>query len=121
MIYSNKLRDRFRELNEFWSPKVVGEVNDQYVKIAKLKGEFVWHEHKDEDELFYIIKGDLEIHLENEKIHLEEGSFYVVPKGVSHKPVANNECWVMLIENKSTKHTGETKSKFTKSIEDQLS
>ena len=120
MIYPEKLSDRFKELNEYWSPKVIGEVNDQYIKIAKLKGEFVWHDHKDEDELFFIVRGELEIHLEEDIIHLEEGAIYIVPKGVLHKPVAKDECWVMLIEKKSTKHTGDVITEFTRSIEEQL-
>ena len=120
MIYPGKLSDRFKELDEYWSPKVIGEVNDQYVKIAKLKGEFVWHDHKDEDELFYIVKGELDIHLKKDIIHLDEGAFYVVPRGVQHKPVALNECWVMLLEKKTTKHTGDVITEFTKSIEEQL-
>lgn len=120
MIHPDKLGDRFNEIEQYWSPKVIGEVNDQYVKIAKLKGEFVWHDHKEEDELFYIVKGELDIHLKQDVVHLEKGAFYIVPRGVLHKPVAQNECWVMLLEKKSTKHTGDVITEFTKSIEEQL-
>ena len=120
MITSNHLIDLFAGIEDYWSPKVIGEINDQYMKIAKLKGDFVWHDHKDEDELFYMVKGSLNIHLKNETIHLREGDFYIVPKGVLHKPEAEGECWVMLIEPKSTKHTGDVDTEFTKSIEDQL-
>ena len=121
MINPNQLKDRFAELKEYWSPKIIGEINDQYMKIAKLKGEFVWHDHKEEDELFYIVKGALDIHLRNEIIHLEEGDFYIVPKGIEHKPHAQEECWVMLIEKKTTKHTGEVETEFTRTIEEQMS
>jgi len=120
MINTNRLKERFAELSEYWSPKVIGEINDQYMKIAKLKGDFIWHGHKDEDELFYIVQGSLDLHLKNEIIHLEEGDFYIVPKGVEHKPNAKEECWVMLIEQKSTRHTGDVLTVFTKSIKDQL-
>jgi mannose-6-phosphate isomerase-like protein (cupin superfamily) len=116
----NNLKKRFGEISEYWSPKVIGEVNDQYVKIAKLEGEFVWHDHKEEDELFYIVKGSLDIHFKEKIVSLEEGDFYIVPKGVLHKPEAKTECWVMLVEKKTTKHTGEVETDFTKSIEEQL-
>ena len=99
---------------------MIGEVNDQYVKIAKLKGDFVWHDHKEEDELFYIVKGSLNIHFKAKSVHLEEGDFYIVPKGELHKPHAQEECWVLLIEKKSTRHTGDLKTEFTRSIEEQL-
>lgn len=120
MINPNRLKERFAELTDYWSPKVIGEINDQYMKIAKLKGDFVWHDHQDEDELFYIVKGSLDIHLRNEVVHLDEGDFYIVPKGVEHRPNAVEECWVMLIEKKTTKHTGDVQTKYTKSIDEQL-
>ena len=120
MTNSHRLKERFEEIKDYWSPKVIGEINDQYIKIAKLKGDFVWHSHEDEDELFYIVKGSLDIQLPNEIVHLHEGDYYIVPKGVQHKPNAKEECWVMLIEKKSTKHTGDVQTEYTKSIEDQL-
>ena len=110
-----------QSLPDFWSPKVISEVNDSYVKVAKLKGEFVWHSHTNEDELFMILKGELDIHFRDKVIHLKTGDVYVVPKGVEHNPIAENECLVMLIENKSTLHTGETFHEKSKSIEEQLS
>lgn len=118
-MQKRNLKDLFSGISDFWSPKIIGAVNDQYVKIAKLKGEFIWHAHRDEDEMFFIYKGSLAIEMENETVHLEEGEFYIVPKGVRHRPFAKEECWVMLIEQKSTKHTGEVKSKLTRTIEDQ--
>ena len=110
----------FDVIKEYWSPKVIAEVNDEYVKIAKLKGSLVWHTHENEDELFYIIKGNLEIQLEDQTINLSEGDFYVVTKGIKHNPIAKEECWVMLVEKKETKHTGNTMTDKTKSIEEQL-
>ena len=94
-------------LTELWSPRIVAELDDSYVKVAKVHGEFVWHNHDDEDELFFILRGHLRIEIENgESADLTEGDVFVVPKGVRHKPVAREECLVMLIERKSTTHTG---------------
>ncbi len=110
----------FKKVTDFWSPKVVADVNDDYVKIAKFKGELLWHDHAEEDEMFFVIKGSFVLHLEEESAHLEEGDFYVVKKGIRHKPVAEEECWVMLVEKKETKHTGDEVTPATKSIEEQL-
>ena len=114
------LLEALDQVDEYWSPRVVGQVNDQYIKVAKLKGEFVWHQHDDEDELFYILKGRLAIEYENERVLLEEGDMHVVPKGTQHNPVADEECWIALVETVSTKHTGEVVSDRTRSIEEQL-
>jgi len=103
---SVNLADKFRKFHDFWSPKIVGEFNDSYVKIAKLKGEFVWHHHPDEDELFLVIKGQLLIRLRDGEIRLSEGEFSIVPKGVDHLPIAAEEVHVVLIEAKSTINTG---------------
>ncbi|MCP4203154.1 MAG: cupin domain-containing protein [bacterium] len=108
------------KLRKYWSPKVVGRVNDQYVKVAKLKGDLTWHKHDLEDELFLIIKGNLVIEYEDRKVHLREGDFHVVPKGRMHNPVCSEECWVALIETVTTKHTGDVVTDKTKSIEAQL-
>ena len=94
------------QLSEFWSPRVVAEVDDVYVKVAKVKGTLTWHAHDNEDELFYILKGRLRIEMEKQTVELSEGDVYVVPKGVRHNPVAEEECHVMLIERKTTQHTG---------------
>ena len=110
----------FDQVDDYWSPRIVGEVNDQYVKIAKIKGEFVWHKHEDEDELFYLVKGSLQIEYRDQTITMSEGDFHIVPRGVEHNPVAEEECWVVLIETKTTKHTGNTESSKSKSIQDQL-
>lgn len=114
------LLEALAEVDEYWSPRVVGQVNDQYIKVAKLKGEFVWHQHDDEDELFYIVRGQLVIEYEDDRVVLDEGDMHVVPKGVQHNPVAAEECWIALIETVSTKHTGEVMSDRTRSIEEQL-
>ena len=112
--------NELEKVTDFWSPRVVGQVNDQYVKVAKLKGEFVWHKHDDEDEMFYIVKGSLIIEYEDGSVSLSEGDFHVVPRNVMHNPVAAEECWIVLIEPVSTKHTGDVISPMTKSLEDQI-
>ena len=114
------IEQSFDQISDYWSPKVIGQVNDQYVKIAKVKGEFTWHNHKDEDELFLVVRGRLLLQLEGDEIELNAGDMYVVPKGVMHNPVANEECWVMLVETVTTKHTGDVKTPLTKSIAEQL-
>ncbi|HGU7323720.1 TPA: cupin domain-containing protein [Legionella pneumophila] len=100
------LFDKFNLFNAYWSPRIVGELNGQYVKLAKFHGEFIWHNHPHEDELFLVIKGTLMIELQNEIVTLNEGEFYIVPKGVEHKPVAPDEVHVLLLEPKSTEQTG---------------
>jgi len=107
-------------LTEFWSPRVVAEVDDAYVKVAKVKGTLAWHSHDDEDELFFILKGRLRIEMESGAVELAEGDTFVVPKGVRHNPVAEDECHVMLIERKTTLHTGSEVTDKTRSIADQL-
>jgi mannose-6-phosphate isomerase-like protein (cupin superfamily) len=107
-------------LTEFWSPRVVAEVDDSYVKVAKVRGTLTWHSHDDEDELFFILKGKLRIEMEAGAVELTEGQAYVVPKGVRHNPVADDECLVMLIERKSTLHTGSEVTAKTRSVAEQL-
>lgn len=121
MIASRNLLSCFDLVDELWSPKVIGQVNDQLLKVAKLKGEFVWHAHDEQDELFHVVKGRLTIQFEDHAIELQEGEFVTVPKGVRHNPVAEEECWVLLIEPASTKHTGEVVTSRTRSLEEQLS
>jgi mannose-6-phosphate isomerase-like protein (cupin superfamily) len=107
-------------LTEHWSPRVVGEVDDNYVKVAKLLGVFGWHAHDHEDEMFLVLKGRLKIEMEAGAVEIGEGEFYVVPKGVRHNPVAVEEVHVMLFERKSTLHSGGEVTDKTRSIEDQL-
>lgn len=107
-------------LTELWSPRVVASLDDSYVKVAKVQGTFGWHAHDDEDELFYILGGRLRIEMEDGAVTLDEGDAYVVPKGVRHNPVAERECLVMLIERKTTSHTGSEVTERTRSLADQL-
>ena len=100
------LAQKFSMFNDYWSPKIVGEINDTYVKLVKFKGEFVWHHHETEDELFLVVKGNLLIKLWDKDIFLEEGEFVVIPKGVEHLPIAEEEAHVLLLEPKTTLNTG---------------
>lgn len=110
------------QVNELFSPKVIGEVNDVFVKVAKIHGEKVpWHNHTNEDEAFFIIKGELIFEEENkEPFIMKEGDFYVVKKGINHRVSSTEECHIMLIENKTTAHTGEVDSEITKSVDQQM-
>ncbi|QJD92608.1 cupin domain-containing protein [Duganella dendranthematis] len=107
-------------VSSYWTPKVVGRVNDQYVKVAKLKGELVWHAHQHEDEMFLVVYGTLKIQLEDREVVLKPGSFYTVPKNVRHNPVAEEECGIVLIETVTTLHTGDELVAGTVAIEKQL-
>ena len=107
-------------LTRLWSPRVVAEVDDAYVKVAKIHGTLAWHSHDDEDELFLVLEGWLRIEMEGSTVELGKGEMFVVPRGVRHNPVAENECHVLLIERKSTLHTGTTITDRTRSIADQL-
>lgn len=107
-------------LSELWSPRVVAELDDSFVKVAKVHGSLAWHSHENEDELFYILKGSLTIEMEGKTVVLREGEAFVVPKGVRHNPIAEHECHIMLIERKSTLHTGSEITDKTRSLADQL-
>ena len=107
-------------LTELWSPRVVAEVDDAYIKVAKVRGSLAWHSHDNEDELFLVLKGHLRIEMEDKVVELDEGEMFVVPKGVRHNPVAEQECHIMLIERKSTLHTGNTVTEKTRSLAEQL-
>lgn len=107
------LGEKFALFDDYWSPRLVGELNGQQVKLAKLKGEFVWHHHEAEDELFYVVKGSLIIKLRDEDVTLHEGEFLIVPRGTEHKPVAEQEAHVPLFEPKSTLNTGNVHSERT--------
>ena len=99
--------------HEYWSPKIIGELNDSHIKVAKLLGEFVWHDHQEEDEMFLVIKGKLLIKLRDRNLHLSAGDFVVIPKGVEHRPVAKSEVHVLLIEPKTTVNTGSVRERRT--------
>jgi mannose-6-phosphate isomerase-like protein (cupin superfamily) len=107
------LVQKFSKFQDYWSPKVVGDINDSYVKLVKLKGEFVWHEHEKEDELFLVIKGRLLIKLRDQDIFLEEGEFVIIPRGVEHLPIAEDEAHVLLLEPKTTLNTGNIENERT--------
>lgn len=115
-----KLKRAAAELADYWSPRVVGEIDDAYVKVAKLKGTLAWHTHEREDEMFLVLKGRLRIEMQDIILELQEGEMFVVPKGTRHNPVADDECHVLLIERKSTAHTGDVITDKTRSIEEQL-
>jgi len=115
------LEGAFADVSEYWSPKVVAQVNDQYVKVAKVRGQLVWHDHAAEDELFFVVRGHLKIEYEQGRVvDLPAGSMHVVPRGTLHNPVAEEECWIVLIEPVKTKHTGEVDSPLTRTIDEQL-
>jgi mannose-6-phosphate isomerase-like protein (cupin superfamily) len=107
-------------LSEHWSPRIVAEVDDAYVKVAKVKGSLTWHSHENEDELFFVLKGRLTIEMDDRVVDLIEGDAFVVPKGVRHNPVAIEECLVMLVERKSTLHTGSELTDRTRDLASQL-
>jgi mannose-6-phosphate isomerase-like protein (cupin superfamily) len=107
-------------LTEHWSPRVISELDDSYIKVAKVLGSLAWHSHEHEDELFMVLKGHLRIELETGVVDLCQGEMYVVPKGTRHNPVAEEECHIMLIERKSTLHTGDVATEKTRSLADQL-
>lgn len=108
------VEQKFSQFNQYWDPKIVGELNNQQVKLVKFQGEFVWHKHENEDELFFVVKGRFVMELRDESIELNEGEFLIVPRGVEHRPVAENEVWVMLFEPSSTLNTGDVQNAMTK-------
>lgn len=107
------LNQKFNLFQDYWSPKIAGELNDSYVKLAKLKGEFVWHHHETEDELFLVVKGKLLIKLRDRDIWLQEGEFVIIPKGVEHLPIAEEEAHIVLLEPKTTLNTGNLQNERT--------
>ncbi len=107
-------------LTELWSPRVIAEIDDSYIKVAKVHGSLAWHNHEHEDEMFFVLKGHLKIEMKDSIATLNAGEMFVVPKGVMHNPIADEECLIMLIEKKSTLHTGDTITEKTKSLDEQL-
>lgn len=114
------IEEKLALFNEYWSPEIVGELNDSYVKLAKLKGEFVWHQHDNEDEMFLVIKGELIIKLKDRDIYLKPGEFFIVPKGTQHLPIAEKETHILLLEPKTTLNTGDIDNERTKKDLDRL-
>lgn len=116
MNYSSiNLKEKLSKFSEHWSPKIVAQLNDYHFKLAKVQGEFIWHDHPETDEMFLVVKGYLEIHFRDGIVSLNEGELFVVPKGVEHKPVAERECHIMLIEPAGTVNTGDAESDRTAS------
>jgi mannose-6-phosphate isomerase-like protein (cupin superfamily) len=111
------LAQKLTLFNEHWNPKIVGELNDSYVKVVKVKGEFVWHHHEEEDELFFVLNGRLLIQFRDRDVWLDEGEFLVVPRGVEHKPVAPEEVHIMLLEPKTVVNTGNVRNEKTAELE----
>jgi mannose-6-phosphate isomerase-like protein (cupin superfamily) len=107
------LGEKLEQIEQHWSPRIVGELNGQHVKLAKLKGEFIWHHHEAEDELFLVLHGHLSIHLRDRVVELDEGDFFIVPRGVEHKPIASHEVHVLLLEPASTLNTGNVRNQRT--------
>jgi mannose-6-phosphate isomerase-like protein (cupin superfamily) len=110
---SININNKLGLITDLWKPRVIAELNGQHVKISKVKGEFVWYDHKDEDELFYILKGKMIMEFRDKKVAVNEGEMILVPKGVEHRPIAKNEVWMMLFEPKHIKHTGDVESELT--------
>lgn len=113
----------FEKLDQFsdhWNPRIVGELNGQQVKLAKLKGDFIWHSHRDEDEMFFILKGTLKIEFRDRMVELNENEFFIIPRGVAHKPIATEEVHIMLFEPTSTRHTGEESHHLTNNNQEYL-
>lgn len=113
------LADKFGKFTDLWSPKLVGELNENYIKLAKGRGELDWHTHDNEDEFFLVVSGHLDIHLRDKVVSLDPGEFFVVPKGVEHRPVTEEGAEILLIEPKETLHTGTNKTDQTVEIDDQ--
>ena len=107
------LKQKLGKFSDHWSPKVIAELNDYQFKLVKIQGEFVWHNHPDTDEVFIVIEGSMNIEFENETVQLNEGEMLVVPKGVEHKPYADSECKVMLVEPRGVVNTGDADSELT--------
>jgi mannose-6-phosphate isomerase-like protein (cupin superfamily) len=108
------IADKLKLFSEYWSPKIVGELNGQQVKLAKFQGEFVWHKHDNEDEMFLVIEGVLKMELRDKTIEIHKNEFLIVPKGTEHRPVAEQEVSVMLFEPATTLNTGNTENELTK-------
>ncbi len=106
--------EKLSSFSGYWSPKIVGELNGQYVKLAKFKGKFIWHKHENEDEMFYVLKGKFDMEFRDKTIEIKEGELIIVPKGIEHRPAAKEEVSVMLFEPKTILNTGNKRNEFTK-------
>jgi len=106
------IKSKLNQIKKIWTPKIIEQMNDYHIKVAKFKDEFVWHSHTDTDEVFIVIEGSMTIHFRDKDVHLNKGDMYVVPKGIEHKPSAINECEVLLIEPAGTVNTGDVDSEL---------
>src|SRR5439155_1460596 len=113
MMEKVNLAQKFAQIHEYWKPYIAGELNGQLVKLDKLKGEFIWHHHENEDEMFLVVKGRFRMEFRDRHVWLEEGEFIVVPRGLEHRPVADQEAWIMLFEPASTLNTGNIENERT--------
>ena len=113
MLKAININDKLNKFSDLWSPRVIAEMNDYQFKLAKVKGEFVWHSHEETDETFIVLDGELLIEFRDKKIRINKGELYIVPKGIEHKPYAENECHIMLIEPKGIINTGDKSTKLT--------
>lgn len=113
-----KLREKFSKFSEHWSPKIIAQMNDCHFKLVKFKGEFVWHDHKDTDEVFIVVSGEMIIHFHDGEVRIKEGEMYVIPKGVEHKTSAESECHAMVVEAAGTVNTGEAGGNKTAPADD---
>jgi len=113
MIDKVNIAEKFRYFTDLWSPKIVGELNNFHVKLVKIAGEFVWHQHDVEDEMFLVIQGSLLMQMRDKDVYINEGEFIIIPHGVEHKPVAESECQIMLFEPKGTLNTGNVQDEKT--------
>ncbi len=107
------LREKLALISDYWNPRVVAELNGQHVKLVKFKGEFVWHDHADDDEMFFVVRGQFRMEFRDRSVDLSEGEFLVVPRGVEHRPVADEEVEIMLFEPAQIRHTGDVQSEIT--------
>ncbi len=119
-MHAININEKFSLFSDYWAPKIVGELNGQQVKLAKFKGDFVWHKHDNEDELFMVIKGVLTIEFRDKTVVVNENEFIIVPKGVEHKPVAHEEVWVLLFEPEATLNTGNNLGELTQKVLDKI-
>ena len=110
------IKEKLDQFSDYWNPRIVGELNGQHVKLVKFKGEFVWHQHEQEDEMFLVISGDFDMELRDKTLHLKEGDFVIIPRGTEHRPVAVGEVQVMLFEPASTLNTGDQENELTRQV-----
>jgi len=115
------IAEKLASIHDHWNPRIAGELNGQQVRLVKIQGDkFALHTHEDEDEMFFVVKGQITLEFGDSEVELNEGEFYIVKKGVEHRVYSEDECWIMLVEPKVTKHTGDVQSGITRSIEEQM-